>query len=401
MAASLNGDPNRRTRTIGGMPGRPRILSISFSHFPTDARVLRQLEVLREFGDVTTLGFGEGPDGVAEHLAIPASLPSLPQTPSGVAALALRRFRAVELAAPAVRAARELVGERRFDVIVANEARALPLAHAVRRGAKIWGDMHEWAPEERTHVLSWRLLVAPYMRWVCREYLPTTDAVTTVNRSIADLYEGQFGIDCEVVRNAIPLQPLEPSPMESGRIRLVHSGGAVPGRNIEALIEATLMLDDRFSLDLYLVRAKQDGGYFDALARRAEGSKRVTIHPAVRPDELPATLNGYDLGIYALPQETVNHRLMLPNKFFDFVQARLGLVFGPAVETDALIARHGLGVVTRGYAASDIAEALFSLGAAEVAAFKANAHAAAAELSSESDEATERGLMQRLIGAGS
>ncbi|WP_430645965.1 glycosyltransferase [Agromyces sp. GXS1127] len=381
------------------MPGRPRILSISFSHFPSDARVLRQLAILREFGDVTTVGYGDGPDGVVEHLSIPAHLPSLPQTPTGVAALALHRFRAVELAAPAVRAALELIGERRFDVIVANEARALPLAHAVRRGARIWGDMHEWAPEERTHVLSWRLLVAPYMRWVCAGYLPGTDAVTTVNRSIADLYETQFGIACEVVRNAIPRQPLQPSPPEPGRIRLVHSGGAVPGRNIEALIDATLMLDDRFTLDLYLVQAKQDGGYFDDLGRRASGADRVTIHPAVTPAELPGVLNRYDLGVYALPQATVNHRLMLPNKFFDFVQARLGLVFGPAVETDALIDRYGLGVVTAGYSAADIADALRPLDGDAVRDFKAASDRASAELSSEADESTERAILARLVAS--
>ena len=48
--------------------------------------------------------------------------------------------------------------------------------------------MHEWAPEERTHVTSWRLLVAPLMDHICRTYLPRCDAVTTIGPSIADLY---------------------------------------------------------------------------------------------------------------------------------------------------------------------------------------------------------------------
>lgn len=379
------------------MPARPRILSISFSHFPSDARVLRQLRVLQEFGDVTTIGYGTGPDGVAEHLSIDESLPSLPQTPIGVAKLALRRFRSVALGAPAVAAARETIADRTFDVVVANEARALPLAHSVAHGAPVWGDMHEWAPEERTHVLSWRLLVAPYMRWVCAEYLPRTDAVTTVNGSIAALYRERFGVAAEVVRNAIAHQPLTPSPTVAGHVRLVHSGAAVPGRSIEVLIKATLQLDERYSLDLYLVQGRDGGAYWRHLRELAEGSARIVFHDAVAPADLPATLNAYDVGVFVLPPRTANHRYMLPNKFFDFVQARLAIVFSPAVETDALIDEFDLGRVTTGYTADDLARVLRETDTGDIEAFKQNAHAAAETLSSDTDENVERGILKRLI----
>src|SRR5687768_3614226 len=108
---------------------RPRILCISFSDIKADARVLRQLDVLAEFGDVTTLGYGDKPDAAAEHLRIDSALPSLPQTLAGVALLAVRSYKHLELKAPAVRAAADLVAGRTFDLVVANEARALPLAH--------------------------------------------------------------------------------------------------------------------------------------------------------------------------------------------------------------------------------------------------------------------------------
>ncbi|MFC9917621.1 glycosyltransferase family 4 protein [Agromyces binzhouensis] len=379
------------------MPGRPRILSISFSHFPGDARVLRQLRLLQEFGEVTTVGYGDGPDGVAEHLEIDPSLPSLAQTPSGVLALALRRYRAVELSAPAVAAALRAIGGRRFDLVVANEARALPLAHAVAHGAPVWGDLHEWAPEERTHVLSWRLLVAPYMRWVCAEYLPPTAGVTTVNGSIAALYHDAFGVDVEVVRNAIPLQPLAPSTTPDDRIRLVHSGAAVPGRSIEVLIEATLRLDERFTLDLYLVQGRDGGAYWRQLRELARGSERIVFHDAVLPAELPATLNAYDVGVFVLPPRTANHRYMLPNKFFDFVQARLAIVFSTATETDSLIRRYGLGRISPGFTADDLAEALRTLDRGAIDRYKAATDAAAPTLSSAEDERVERDLIARLL----
>lgn len=42
---------------------RPRILCVSFSPIHADSRVLRQLEVLREHGEVTTVGYGPAPEG--------------------------------------------------------------------------------------------------------------------------------------------------------------------------------------------------------------------------------------------------------------------------------------------------------------------------------------------------
>ena len=140
-----------------------QILCISFLGYQADSRVLRQLKLLAEAGEVTTLSYGERPPGATHHLEIDASLPSLPQTPLGVPLLALRQHSAVELSAPAVRQRprarcraplRPGGGER------GPGAAAGPRRRPRRPGL---GRMHEWAPEERSHVLPWKLLVEPYM----------------------------------------------------------------------------------------------------------------------------------------------------------------------------------------------------------------------------------------------
>lgn len=377
---------------------RPRILCISFSDITADSRVLRQLDVLADFGDVTTLSYGDRPARAADHIEIPRKLPSLPQTPIGVLNLALRRYRAVELQAPAVREALRLLGERRFDLVVANEARALPLAARVHGAPRIWCDLHEWAPEERTHVLSWRLLVSPFMRWVCGRYLPQVDASTTINDSIAALYTESFGVRPEIVRNAIAFrQDLAPVAQVESTVRLVHSGGAVPGRNIEAIIDAVDLLGEGYTLDLYLIPSRQGDSYWRDLRNRIEASPRTTLHPPVAPDELPETLNPHDLGVFVLPPLTPNHRYMLPNKFFDFVQARLGLVFGPSEETDRLIRDEKLGVVTSGYSGDDVAAAIRALRPSDIESFKRAADAAAERLSSTQDVEVERRVITRLL----
>ena len=378
---------------------RPRILCISFSDIRSDSRVLRQLEVLRRHGDVTTLGYGSAPEGVAEHLEVDRALPSLPQTIGGVLKLGVRAYRSVELDAPAMQAAMRLIAGHEFDVIVANEGRALPLAARIRGSARVWCDLHEWAPQERSHVLSWRVLVAPFMTWVCRTYLPLVDAATTVNDSIADLYDRAFGVRPEVVRNAIAYRPeLAPSAPDPHVIRLVHSGGAVPGRNLEQLVDAVDMLDGRFTLDLYLIKARESDAFWNGLQTRIEASPYTTVHPPVAPAELPGTLNPYDLGVFLLPPHTPNHRFMLPNKFFDFVQARIGIVFSTAVETDRLIERYGLGAVVPGFEADDLAQVLRRLTVEQVAGFKSAADAAARALSSEADVSVEDQILSRLTG---
>lgn len=379
---------------------RPQILSVSLSTLVRDARVLRQLEVLARHGEVTSVGYGETPPHVLTHLRVEDRLASLPQNPSGVALLATRRLRAAEQAAPAVRRAHDLLEGRRFDLVVANDARALPLAHAVADGAPIWADMHEWAAEEFSHVRTWRLLVAPLMDHLCRVYLPRSAAVTTVCEPLADRYASRYGIAApQVVRNAGPWRDLEPTPLTDGRLRLVHSGGAIPGRNLELLVEATDRLEHT-TLDLYLVGAGDGGRYLRHLERLAAGSGRVTIHDPVAPSELPAVLNGYDVGAFSMPPINVNAEYALPNKFFDFVQARLAHAIGPAPEMARLVRRYGLGVVADDFGTDSFVRALDALDPDAVRAAKAASHEHARDLSSEQDQAVADSIVARLVSAG-
>lgn len=382
------------------MSSRPKILSISLSTITSDARVLRQLRLLSQLGDVTTVGYGERPPHAVEHLAVPYELRSLPQTPRGVAQLAARRFRAAELTAPGFRYAQSLLDRRDFDLVVANEARSLPLAHHVAKGSPVWADMHEWAPDERSHVLSWRLLVAPFMAWICENYLPQSKIVTTVNQSIADLYTTSFGVEAHVVQNAREYVDLEPSELEEGVVRLVHSGAAIPDRGIEDLITATLELGTGYTLDLYLVRGRDQDRYWNKLKRLSNESPRIRFRDAVAPDDLPAVLNAHDIGVFTLRPQTPNHRFMLPNKFFDFVQARLALLFGPAPETDRLIREHQLGVVADGWSADDIVNAVKSIDQDMLRRFKANTHKAARLLSASQQEQRLTELLRAELRAG-
>ncbi|MDC4232638.1 hypothetical protein M3T53_02770 [Actinomyces sp. B33] len=378
----------------------PRILDLSFSPLTRDARVLRQLSVVSEFAEVTTCGYGPATPYSHDHVEIPADAPSLPQTPRGVVDLALRRHRASDLAAPGSAAVLDRLAMRRFDLVIANDARALPLAHAVADGAPIWADLHEWAPEERTHVIAWRLLVAPWIDSVCRRYLPLTAAQTTVGTRIAALYEERYGVRPLLMRNAAPYADLAPSPVApDGPLRLVHSGAAIPGRGLDAMIDAVLTAGDSFRLDLYLVAGGDRGAHLRDLRARAAGCERVVFHDPVPPAALPATLNAYDVGVFWIPPTTTNARLTLPNKLFDFVQARLALAVGPSIEMAEIVGEHRLGVVSDGFEVERIVDSLRTLTPQRVAAFKEASHRAAPALSFEHEAQTARRILSDLLGA--
>lgn len=384
--------------TVDSLPvAAPQILCISYSSIAGDARVLRQVGVLAGLGEVTTLGYGEKPEAATAHLRVEDGLNSLPRTPLGVAKLATRRLRSAELAAPGLRRGLELVGDRRFDLVVANDARALPLAHAVAHGAPVWADMHEWAAEEFSHVASWRLLVGPLMKHLCERYLPQSAAVTTVCEPLAQRYTEHYGVACQVVRNAGPWRDLQPTPVQDDCVRLVHSGAAIRGRNLEMLIEATLEVP-HCTLDLYLVPAADGGRYLGELRALARGSDRIRINPPVAPAELPFTLNQYDVGAFCMPPININAEFALPNKFFDFVQARLCHAVGPAPEMARLVREYGLGVVSEDFSKEAFVAALRTLDADAVRAGKQASHDHAHELSSEHDVTVVEGIVTRLLG---
>ncbi|MDO5024990.1 MAG: hypothetical protein Q4E03_00485 [Trueperella sp.] len=380
---------------------KPKILVISFSNIAQDARVLREISAIAQHGEVTSVGYGKKPENSTIHIELPKNAPSLPQTIPGILKLALRMHTRAELSAPGSIAAMKLLEGKKFDLIVANDARAIPLAFKVSQGSPVWADMHEWARGERTQILAWRILIAPLMDHICKKYLPACNAVTTVSGTIAELYQQEYKIKKPLlIRNAPAYIDLPPSQCaKDGKIQLVHSGGAVAGRNIEAMITAVKQLEDRFTLDLYLIPANDGGKYLESLHKLAGDDERIQFHDPVKPDELAKTLNQYDVGIYWMPPVHLNAKLALPNKFFDFVQARLAIAVGPTAEMSALINKYKIGWVSEGFEIESIVSTLNSLTTEKVAAAKQATVPAAKDLNFDNESKVIEDILQDLLGS--
>jgi hypothetical protein len=226
--------------------------------------------------------------------------------------------------------------------------------------------------------------IAPYQEWLCRRYLHRCAAVTTVSSRIAQEYAEQFGVEVGVVTNASPYADLRPTPVTTP-VRLVHSGACLRNRDLHVMVDAVVAAAGgpdpvAVTLDLYLT--PNDPGYLAELRDRASRSGGVvTVHDPVPYADLLTTLNDYDVGVHVLPPSSFNNANALPNKVFDYVQARLGLLVGPSPEMAMLVHRHHLGVVAAAFDTSAVAAAVRRLDPERVTAAKAASQAAADELS--------------------
>ena len=376
-----------------------RVLVLSYTDLGRDGRVDRQIGFLRAEHEVVAAGLGR-PQHDVEYVDLrpaPASVAiRRARQAAGLTRLALRRHRATYWRNHDNQRIHERLQHVPFDVVLANDISSLPMAQRLARGRPLVLDAHEWAIEEQAEKRWWRVLLAPYVDRLVRDAAPSVTAAMTVSPGIADLYRERYGIECAVVTNAPAEAALEPSPV--GRpLRVVHHGIAERARRIERMAEGVAAAGPGWELDLMLIPG--DGAYLEGLRRAAARLPNVRMADPVAPREITAAINGHDVGVYMLEDRQVNQRLALPNKFFEFVQARLAVVVGPSPEMARLVREHGFGVVTEDFSAAALRRTLAGLTPEHVARMKAAAHRAAPALSATPNRRTVLGLVQLALDA--
>jgi glycosyltransferase involved in cell wall biosynthesis len=394
-------------------PERPRALVISLSDLGQDARVARHVAALRTHWHVTTAALAPSRWDDVEHVALPAAAATAPGAVAAralagmsTAWAALRRRRWIAPAAAEPRLDRLTVDDGRLaaceqalrgvpaDVAVVNDLAMLPVVERALPGVPIVYDAHEYGPGQEAPSLRWRATGRPYTRYLLARHAARAAAITTVSNGIADLYERDLGVRPAVITNAAPHIALQPTPV-GDPIRLVHWGMAHPRRGLDVLIDALRGLGDGYRLDLYLVGPDAE---LRRLRARTRGDSRIALHPPLPAQSLAVEGNRYDVGVHVLPPVNLNHVHALPNKLFEFLQARLAFVVGPSPEMAALARETGAGVVTAGFEAEQLRDTLAALTGAEIAACKLAADAAAGRWTEEAGAQTLRRIVAEAAG---
>lgn len=357
---------------------KPRLLIIAFSNISADSRVLRQVQHFRDRFQVTTCGYGPKPAGAADHIRIPDSKVYWKYPRPLVLA---HLYPLAYFTAPVPLYLRPLLRSRTFDAVLANDIDPLPLAAEIPAPLGRQADLHEYFPASRTPSFKFRQFVRPFRMWLLRTYLPQFDYRTTVAPIIAKKYEDDTDQAFGVVVNAGPYHDLEPTP--AGRpLRLVHTGGAMADRGLEQICEGVLAAKTDVTLDLFLL--PNDRAVLRDIMKIAASSKgKVRVHPPVPQEDLVKHINQFDVSVMFIQPTHFSYQNALPNKLFEAVQARLGVLTGPSPEISQVVSQYQIGQVAPGFTAQDVARAVDSLTPEKVDVWKQNSGVAAQTLSFE------------------
>jgi hypothetical protein len=375
------------------------VLVITFSNLKTDARVKRQLSFLKgnpNFKIVVASNDGQQPDGMTALKLKPTKLSPLRKV--FLSLLLLLRFYSK---AYSFMYGQALHFKNEFDLIVANDIEALPLAFSLKGNAKILFDAHEYAPRHFEDRLGWRIFFQGFNKFLCKKYIPKVDAMITVGQVIADEYFKHYGIKPIVITNAPSDSNLLPQKVDPNYIKLIHQGSANPSRKLELMIEMMDYLDERFHLDLMLIKPlpshRLNYAYHKKLEGIIKGNNRIRLVPPTPPEELVQTLNRYDIGIILIPPVNFNYKNTLPNKFFECIQARIALAIAPTPEIAVITNKFNIGVVSSDFTPQSLATELKKLNAKEIDILKGNTEIAAKEFNAKRNEEVFQKLIATLF----
>ena len=290
------------------------------------------------------------------------------------------------------RQALEQLAPREFDFIFCHDLNLMPLLVKLTGNHRLFLDLREFYPEQFAQSAIWRVAYKRHYERACAKYLPVADQTFTVSHGLAKAYEDQFSIRPEIWMS-LP-EPWEGAPGDTDghSIRIIHHGGCMPAREIERMIEMMDYVDGRFQLDLMLTG--QGSAYYKQIQELIETRANVSLIDPVPYEQILPTLSGYDIGIYICPPANFNLTHALPNKFFEFIQARLCLVLAPSLEMKRLLDEHQVGMTCDSFAPESLAQTLNALTTEDINRFKQNSHRAAQTLNVQSNNR----MVDKLLG---
>ena len=249
----------------------------------------------------------------------------------------------------------------------------------------------------------------PWARWlwsaVEHRYLPHTDAVLTVNDSIADRMAMTYGIERPVVSRNVPERQDVPRTdalrerlgIPTERRIVLYQGLVRAGRGLERLVDAMRDVPDAALVVI------GDGPAKAALQRQATDALGTQAHflPHTPPDDLLRLTASADLGVHVPEPITESIRLALPNKLFEYLMAGLPVVVADIPEMRRVVEQFDVGLVVDGDRdglAAALRQALTDQAAR--ARWQANAPAVFETFRPEHDKERFQNVYRRLLGLG-
>lgn len=282
-----------------------------------------------------------------------------------------------------------------YSLIFVENIELLPKAIRNKCKAKVICDLREFYPKEFENNILFKIFESNFKFMLCKNYLEKCDSLITVSDGLAEGYEQFFNVNTTIIRSLPYYVDLTPSYPDKREIRMVHHGAANKDRKLENMIYMFKYLDERFFLDFYLVG---DNKYIKQLKKMSSFCNRIRFLDPISYEKIIISLNKYDIGLYLLEPTNYNTKHALPNKFFEFIQARLMLAIGPSEEMKKLVEQYNIGIISNSFAPEDLANRLNNLTYDDIFLYKKNSDIAAKELCYEKESEKLLNLIQKLIG---
>lgn len=378
-----------------------KVLVISPSEIAKDPRVRRHVEVAMEYGEVTTCGFGSESLSGCRHLEVAPTSRILSRSVVSLVLIQLGFHQTAARRTGFYQNIREEIASKSedFDVVVVNDVHALQVALDTFAEKKIWADMHEYAPMEGDHDWRWRFAFKRHVMSQCRRHLVKVRVVTSVGRNICRQYERDLQRDVLLIRNTSKyferLNRTSQGEKADGYKHLVHVGVAIRARELENMVLAALEVPQVF-LHLFLLPTEKS--YYEELMTLCNSIDNVEIEAIVPVDQIVPHIAQFDAGVIAIPPTSFNYENGLPNKLFQYIQARLPVITGPLVEIAEIVNGEGIGIVTVNFSSESIADAYREFVSLDLDAFDDALDAAALKYSEEKENEIRRSIFSLIAG---
>lgn len=378
-------------------PIRPKVLIITSNPLNNGPRLIREIDVLKKDFTITAVGSTPPHDGSIEY--IPYN-----HIKENVVDRIVRKFfrifnnRSIDKLPFVHLSIQKLLERVNPDIVIIHTPIHLP--YFIRNNAgryKVVYNAHEYHPLEFENDIDWMRLYGRLYHTIYKRYLHRCDLVVNVCDGIAAKCLAEFGVQSIVVPNACEFHDLKPIIGDCKPIRVIHHGVAVRERCIEMMIHALGKQGSDFAFDLMLVPT--DEKYYAELQGGARLYPNVKLIEPVAFNEIVGFINKYDIGVFTLPPINFNYLHALPNKLFEFIQARLAIIVSPSPEMALIVEEHNLGWVTDNFTEESLIQTLKKVDKQSVERYKSNTAAAAEKLSAESYQATFLLEVRRLLNA--
>lgn len=285
----------------------------------------------------------------------------------------------------------------RFDVVHSNDLDTLPacfLAARIKR-KKIVYDTHEYFTEvpelvNRPKVQRiWKRIEA----WI----FPKLEHIITVNKSIARLYEKEYGKKLVVLRN-VPYKMNKLQAIENHQpIQIILQGNGINiHRGAEELILAMQLIDN---VHLHIVGHGDVMPTLKQMVNENDLSSKVSFYGRLPFEQMMQITAACDVGVTLDRSTNINYLYSLPNKLFDYIQSGLAVVSSNLYEIQHIIDTYQCGIVINEVTPEHIADAIKKLqqNPEMLKLFKENSHKAAQQLNWENEEKELKALYVDLL----